>query len=211
MDSSTFDSSATPTPSKASKGKGKRIRSLSPDQDEESNTTQLTPAVITSPDALTALTELRNDFVALMGVAERLDSTIMTQAEALADARDLIETLMPIMEVIATKDNAAFSSLKPTIITNIQTYKTRFAALRTSYQTTASRRENAEDQLDKIHPNAYTWVTDHQGSPNYDPPTALQVFQTPPEDVLHWQREFQNSKKDPRGDEAGQQAEDVIL
>ena len=80
MDSFAFDNSATPTPTKtSSKGKGKRIRSLSPDQDEglESNTTQLTPAVI-APDALTALTELRKDYVSLMGLAERLDSTIMT-------------------------------------------------------------------------------------------------------------------------------------
>ena len=124
-----------------------------------------------------------------MGVAERLDSTIMTQAEALADARDLIKTLMPVMEAIATKDNAAFSSLKPIVVANIQTYRTRFTALRTSYQTTATRRENAEDQLDKIHPDAYAWVTDHQGA-NHDPPTALLVFQTPPEDVLHWQHGF---------------------
>ena len=35
--------------------------------------------------------------------------TIITQAEALADARDLIKTFLPVMEAIAAKDNATFS------------------------------------------------------------------------------------------------------
>ena len=49
-----------------------------------------------SSDATTALAELQQDFVTLMGVTERLDSTVMGQADALAEARDLFKVFLPV-------------------------------------------------------------------------------------------------------------------
>ena len=99
------------------------------------------------------------------------------------------------MEAIAGGNREEFNKLRPSIVATIESYKQRVAALRQAYQTTTQRRENAEEALEKVHAEGYTWVFDHQGPPNYDPPLALQAFQIPPDDALTWQQGFQNGKK----------------
>ena len=127
----------TPTPvvtiKREPKGKGKRPRSLSPEVSEapeSSSAAQATPQLSASPDAITALTELRQDFVLLIGVTERLESTVIGQADALADAKDLFKIFLPVIEAIVEGNRENFNKLKPSIVANIESYKTRVSELR---------------------------------------------------------------------------------
>ena len=46
---------------------------------------------------MTAMRTLKQDFEALVGATERLDSTMLTHADTFHDARNILKTLMPIM------------------------------------------------------------------------------------------------------------------
>ena len=169
-------------------------------------TPQIPPT--TSPNPTTVLTELQQDFSALKGITERLDSTVMTEADTLSDARTLLRTIIPVLEAIAAEDNKSFTNLKPTIMADIEDYRTRVSALRETYGVTTKRRKGEEDTIDNIHTETYSRVFDHQGS-DHDPLLALQVFQTPTDDPLMWQRNFQEGKKTVEELQEGLQVEEL--
>ena len=92
---------------------------------------------------MTALRLLKQDFVALLGATERLDSIILTQVDALHHARDLQKTFMSIIAAIGKKDTQAFGVLNTNIPINIEDYRKRVVALRTFYKITNAGREAA--------------------------------------------------------------------
>ena len=118
--------------------------------------------------AFAAMRLLKQDHMTLVGGAERLDSTILTQADALVDARDLLKTFLPVMEAIASKDHESFNTLKTPIGQNIANIRDRVAALKTSYKTTSARREEAQDAIGGVlgFPDITMCIFDHDG-PQY--------------------------------------------